>query len=71
MNGARHRAPRPEPHMRTDRSSRIALAFLAFVGLAGPAWTLRTQAGQLLDSTDHRVDVAVPDVTPPSPFTGP
>ncbi|MFE7809399.1 hypothetical protein ACFU51_32980 [Streptomyces sp. NPDC057430] len=56
--------------MGPDRSGRIALAFLAIAGLAGPTWALRTQAGQLLDATGHRVAVAVPDVVLPPLATG-
>ncbi|MFF1507205.1 hypothetical protein [Streptomyces sp. NPDC058326] len=61
MTRARHRFPRPTPRVRADRSGRIALTFLAFAGLAGPAWTLRTHAGQLLDGTVHRATAAAPD----------
>ncbi|MEU9200849.1 hypothetical protein [Streptomyces sp. NPDC048332] len=50
------------PRVRADRSGRIALTFLAFAGLAGPTWTLRTHAGQLLDATVHRATVAAPDI---------
>lgn len=56
--------------MGPDRSGRTALTFLAFVGLAGPSWALRTQAVQLLDATGDRVAMAVPDVVPPSLVTG-
>ncbi|MFC8278044.1 hypothetical protein ACFUJR_37045 [Streptomyces sp. NPDC057271] len=56
--------------MGPDRSGRIALAFLAIAGLAGPTWALRTQAGQLLDATGHRVAVAVPDIVLPPLATG-
>ncbi|WP_158708633.1 hypothetical protein [Streptomyces bikiniensis] len=48
--------------MRADRSGRIALTFLAFAGMAGPTWTLRTHADQLLDATVHRAAVAAPDI---------
>ncbi|MFF5638214.1 hypothetical protein [Streptomyces sp. NPDC012825] len=33
-----------------DRSDRIALTFLAFADLVGPAWTLHTYARQMLDA---------------------
>ncbi len=62
MNRPRHRTPRPLPRVRADRSGRIALTFLVFAGLAGPAWSLRTHAGQLLGATVHRAAVAVPDI---------
>ncbi|NML54721.1 hypothetical protein HHL19_19055 [Streptomyces sp. R302] len=62
MSRARHRTPRSTPFVRADRSGRIALTFLAFAGLAGPTWSLRSQAGQLLDATVHRLVVAAPDI---------
>ncbi|WP_406082415.1 hypothetical protein OG468_35335 [Streptomyces zaomyceticus] len=56
--------------MGPDRSGRIALAFLAFAGLAGPAWSLRGQVGQLL-TAGHRAAVTAPDdIVPPSLATG-
>ncbi len=66
MNRSRHRRPAAPAHalVRADRSSRFALTFLALAGLAGPAWTLRSQADQLLSSPGHRVAVAVPDALP-------
>ncbi|MGW3515897.1 hypothetical protein [Streptomyces hydrogenans] len=70
MNRARHRVRRPAPFLRPDRSCRNALAFLAIAGLAGPAWALRAQTGQLLDATGHRVAVAVPDIGLPPLATG-
>ncbi|WP_024755965.1 hypothetical protein [Streptomyces exfoliatus] len=66
MTRARHRQPIPPALIRADRSSRFALTFLAFAGLIGPAWALRTHADQLLDATDHRAAVAAPDVVQPS-----
>lgn len=62
MSRARHRFPHARPRVRADHSGRIALAFLAFAGLAGPAWTLRNHTGQLLDATVHRAAVAAPDI---------
>lgn len=62
MNRARHRVPRANLHVRADRSGRIALTVLAFAGLAGPTWMLRTHAGQLLDAAVHQAAVAVPDI---------
>ncbi len=62
MNRARHRVPCTTPRVRADRSGRIALTFLAFAGMAGPTWTLRTHADQLLDATVHRAAVAAPDI---------
>ncbi|MGW2116329.1 hypothetical protein [Streptomyces zhihengii] len=69
MSKARHRFPRPTPAVRADRSGRIALTFLTFAGLVGPAWALRTHADQLLDA-GHRVAVTAPDAVPPSFATG-
>ncbi|CUM36828.1 hypothetical protein BN2537_2621 [Streptomyces venezuelae] len=70
MSRARHRGRRPAPRMGPDRSGRIALAFLAVAGLAGPAWSLRGQVGQLL-TAGHRVAVTAPDdIVPPSLATG-
>ncbi|MET9917317.1 hypothetical protein ACIQJ4_04315 [Streptomyces filamentosus] len=57
--------------MRADRSGRIALTFLAFAGLAGPTWTLRSHAAQLLDATVHRATAAAPDIVSPHLSTGP
>ncbi|MCX2178960.1 hypothetical protein KV205_00160 [Streptomyces sp. SKN60] len=70
MSRARHRVRRPAPFMGPDRSCRNALTFLAIAGLAGPAWALRTQTGQLLDATGYRVAVAVPDTVLPPLATG-
>ncbi|MFF9503472.1 hypothetical protein [Streptomyces sp. NPDC014656] len=69
MSRAHRRFHRPAPFVRADRSGRIALTFLAFAGLVGPAWALRTHAGQLLDTGDNRVAVTAPDAVAPSPAT--
>ncbi|MEU1861830.1 hypothetical protein [Streptomyces gardneri] len=66
MTRVRHRQPVAPAHIRADRSSRLALTFLAFAGLVGPAWALRTHADQLLNVPDHRAAVAAPDVVLPS-----
>ncbi|GGR13549.1 hypothetical protein GCM10010282_02410 [Streptomyces roseolus] len=64
MSRSRHRR-RPAPvRARADRSGRYALTFLALVGLAGPAWALRSQTDHLLGSPGHRAAVAVPDAPP-------
>ncbi|MEW1696451.1 hypothetical protein [Streptomyces sp. NPDC091278] len=70
MSKARHRFPYPTPFVRADRSGRIALTFLTFAGLVGPAWVLRTHADQLLDTAGHRLVVTAPDAVPPSLATG-
>lgn len=45
-------------------SGGIALTVLAVLGLAGPAWTLRDQAADLL-SADRPAAISVPDTTEP------
>ncbi len=62
MNRARHRVPHAPRRVRADRSGRIALTFLAFAGLAGPAWTLHSHTGQLLNATVQQAAVAAPDI---------
>ncbi|MFC7866341.1 hypothetical protein ACFU5B_21260 [Streptomyces murinus] len=64
MSRPRHRRPTAPVLVRADRSSRYALTFLALAGLAGPAWVLRSHAGQLLESASGRAAVAVPDALP-------
>ncbi|MFC9395017.1 hypothetical protein ACFTWS_17915 [Streptomyces sp. NPDC057027] len=64
MSRSRHRRPTTPVLVRADRSSRYALTFLALAGLTGPAWTLRSHAGQLLASPGHGAAVAVPDALP-------
>ncbi|MFF5283039.1 hypothetical protein [Streptomyces sp. NPDC013171] len=68
MSGARHRRPYPAApgRGRPDRSSRIALTFLAFAGLVGPIWSLRPHVGQLSGgATGHPVAIAAPDASWP------
>ncbi|MFJ9430965.1 hypothetical protein ACIRQY_15065 [Streptomyces sp. NPDC101490] len=69
MSGSRHRRPTVRvlapARVRTDRSSRYALTFLALAGLAAPAWTLRSHADQLIDLSGRRpAPVAVPGGLP-------
>lgn len=65
MSRSQHRRPMASCRSRSDRSSRIALTFLAFAGLIGPVWPLRTHIGQFLAATDHPTAVAVPDASGP------
>ncbi|MBD0743982.1 hypothetical protein [Streptomyces sp. CBMA152] len=65
MPHGRHRVPglgRVAP-ARCD-SGGIALTVLAVLGLAGPAWTLRDQATNLL-SVDRPTAISVPDTAEP------
>ncbi|PKV89925.1 hypothetical protein [Streptomyces sp. TLI_146] len=65
MPHGRHRVPdlwRATP-ARCD-SGGVALTVLAVLGLAGPAWTLRDQAADLL-SADRPAAISVPDTAEP------
>ncbi|MFF7440714.1 hypothetical protein [Streptomyces sp. NPDC008122] len=66
MSGARHRRPctAVTRRGRSDHSSRLALTFLAFAGLVGPTWSLRTHVDQLLGTTGHPAVMATPDSSP-------
>ncbi|MBB5121283.1 hypothetical protein AF335_18255 [Streptomyces eurocidicus] len=67
MPEGRHRAPDHGPSNPVHRDSGgIALAVLALLGLAGPAWILRGQAADLL-SAEWPTALSVPDVTEPTP----
>ncbi|QGV79447.1 hypothetical protein [Streptomyces ficellus] len=66
MSGARHRRPynAGPGRGRSDRSSRLALTFLAFAGLVGPAWSLRVHVDPSLGPTGHPAVMATPDSSP-------
>ena len=66
MNADRHRHARPTVPalVRFGRSGRLALVFLTFAGLAGPAWALRGHTDRVLGA-DRQVTTAAPDASPP------
>lgn len=68
MTGARHRHARSTASIttRSDGGDRLALMFLAVVGLVGPAWALHEQATPLLDGAGHRPSAIAVDASPPS-----
>lgn len=67
MTGSRRRHARKA----ASRSVRpegggIALTLLAVAGLVGPAWSLREQAGPLLNGLGHQPAAVSTDASPPS-----
>lgn len=68
MTGARHRHARSAAFIppRPDGGDRLALVFLAVVGLVGPAWALHEQATPLLDGAGHRPSAVAAVESPPS-----
>ncbi|WP_405686549.1 hypothetical protein [Streptomyces sp. NBC_00057] len=62
----RHRRHAAPLLVRSDRSGRLALTFLAVASLVGPAWALREHADPLLDGAGHRPSAVAPDASPPS-----
>lgn len=65
MNATRHRHTKPALPMvvRFDRSGRLALALLAFAGLAGPAWALRGHAERVVGPDRQAVGITGQDVS--------
>ena len=65
MNATRHRHAKPAVPtlVRFDRSGRLALALLAFAGLAGPAWALRDHADRVVGAPRQAVGITGQDVS--------
>lgn len=56
----RHRTGRRSTAECSDSTMGVALAILAVLGLAGPTWTLRQQAADLL-SAERPAPISTPD----------
>lgn len=70
MTGTRHQRSRHvAPFLvRSVRDNGFPFAFLAFIGLVGPAWALRDQAAPLLTGPEHRAPAVEQDerTSPPT-----
>jgi hypothetical protein len=65
----RHARPATPALVRFDRSGGLALAFLAFAGLAGPAWALRGHADSVVGAA-RPMTTAAPDASLPRSASG-